>query len=71
MSLVKKSWLSFCCIGLMLFVQSCSQVNQVDKSMPFNYPFDGEIYIQYGNQIHPEFRTPDFHTGIDILAPEG
>jgi murein DD-endopeptidase MepM/ murein hydrolase activator NlpD len=45
--------------------------NRISRHLPFNYPCDGKIEPGFGNRIHPIFGTPDFHTGIDIVTPEG
>lgn len=45
-----------------------------DESMPkaeFIMPVEGQITSEFGERVHPVFKTVKMHTGIDIDAPIG
>lgn len=46
---------------------------QGEKRGALVFPVPGKPYCSYGFgfRIHPLFNTPDFHKGMDFLAPEG
>ena len=35
------------------------------------WPVNGKVTMQYGNRVHPTFKTKIFNSGIDIAAPNG
>lgn len=42
-----------------------------DAGLNFIMPVDGEITSEFGERVHPVFKTVKMHTGIDIDAPIG
>jgi murein DD-endopeptidase MepM/ murein hydrolase activator NlpD len=43
------------------------------NKLPIGYPYGNASMISpgFGYRIHPIWRTPDYHTGVDISAPYG
>jgi murein DD-endopeptidase MepM/ murein hydrolase activator NlpD len=39
--------------------------------LPNGFPCPGPIDVGFGYRIHPIFRTPDYHTGVDIVLSFG
>jgi len=50
---------------------SADDYKELDAKTPRGYPVPGSISPGFGWRIHPIFRIPDFHTGVDITAPWG
>jgi murein DD-endopeptidase MepM/ murein hydrolase activator NlpD len=50
---------------------SANDYNAEDAKTPTGYPYPGVIDPGFGWRIHPIFRTPDYHTGVDISVPYG
>jgi murein DD-endopeptidase MepM/ murein hydrolase activator NlpD len=50
---------------------SADDYKDLDAKTPRGYPVPGTISPGFGWRIHPIFRIPDFHTGVDISAPYG
>lgn len=42
-----------------------------ESNPSFIMPVDGEITSEYGERVHPVFKTVKMHTGIDIDSPIG
>lgn len=42
-----------------------------ESNPSFIMPVDGEITSEYGERVHPVFKTVKMHTGIDIDSPLG
>ncbi|HXK70808.1 MAG: M23 family metallopeptidase [Caldisericia bacterium] len=50
---------------------SADDYKELDAKTPRGYPVPGPISPGFGWRIHPIFRIPDFHTGVDITASYG
>lgn len=50
---------------------SADDYKELDAKTPRGYPVPGPINPGFGWRIHPIFRIPDYHTGVDITAPRG
>lgn len=50
---------------------SADDYKELDAKTPRGYPVSNSISPGFGWRIHPIFRIPDYHTGVDITAPYG
>lgn len=50
---------------------SANDFNAQVAKTPKGYPYPGSIDPGFGWRIHPIFRIPDYHTGVDISVPYG
>jgi murein DD-endopeptidase MepM/ murein hydrolase activator NlpD len=50
---------------------SANDYKAEEAKTPIGYPYPGYIDPGFGYRTHPIFRTPDFHTGVDISVPYG
>ena len=41
------------------------------KGTMFDWPIKGKLTSNFGNRVHPMFKTKSQHSGIDIAAPSG
>lgn len=62
--------------GVRLLVMSPAVVPQataiaLGKGTSFSWPARGTISSPFGPRLHPIYRVPSFHAGIDIVLPEG
>jgi murein DD-endopeptidase MepM/ murein hydrolase activator NlpD len=53
-------------------IGAAEALQESSESNPsFIMPVDGEITSEYGERVHPVFKTVKMHTGIDIDSPIG
>lgn len=62
--------------GVRILVPSPSVIPQatavaLGRGARFSWPARGVVSSPYGPRIHPVYRVPSFHAGIDIAIPEG
>lgn len=58
-------------LTLLVLRESTKEYNYILDHTPNIWPVVGPIMSHYGWRVHPVFRKPDFHKGIDIDAVEG
>lgn len=57
--------------NLEIAANSANDFKAQEAMTPIGYPYPGSIDPGFGYRIHPIFRIPDWHTGVDISAPYG
>lgn len=58
-------------ISLFALKEALKEYNDILDHTPNIWPVIGPIESYFGWRTHPVYKTPDFHTGVDIDAVEG